>query len=268
MSRFPGLNLLQVGGQKLTPRDWSLDFEKLQNIDIPLSSVQRTRVYEQGFEEGESDLIASGCTQTVQSMEVYAGSYALQVTVPAGSTGYVETPTRPVSPGQRVTFGFAHKEDENVEDVKLIVVWYRASGGIIDAEEYALTPSTEWQVDARTVVAPAHAAYMALRMQATAKAGADGNVYLDEMTIDLVGQILRTDGRGRVLINLDEDSVGLAKEATLSALSDKFPDKVALADNLANPTTTVSGVALRGFDGNHWMRLRVASDGKLLAQLG
>jgi len=191
--------LTRVSGVSLTGRDWSSDFEKLQNIDIALSTITRTRVYEQTFESGETDTTVSGATQIVQSTEVYAGSYALQVTVPAGSTGYIETPQRPVSPNQQVTFAFAHKEDANITDVKLIVVWYRASGGIIDTEEFTLTPSTTWTVDSRTITAPHNSATMSLRMQATAGAS-DGNVYVDEMTVDLVGQILRVDGAGQVKV--------------------------------------------------------------------
>jgi len=169
------------------------------NIDVPLSTVARTRVYEQTFEDGTTDTTTSNATQTVQSTEVYAGTYALQITILAGQTGYVETPKRPVSPFQQVTFAFAHKEDANITDIKLIVVWYRASGGVISTEEYTLTPSTAWAIDARTVSAPQNAATMALRVQATAGA-ADGNVYVDEITIDVIGQVLRVDGAGQVKV--------------------------------------------------------------------
>jgi len=171
----------------------------LSRVDVPLSTILRIRVYEQDFEDGTTDTTVSNATQTVQSTEVYAGSYALKVTITATQTGYVETPQRLVSPNQQVTFAFAHKEDANITDVKLIVVWYRAAGGIISTEEFTLTPSTTWTVDERTVTAPSKAATMGLRMQATAGAS-DGNVYLDEMTIDLVGQILRVDGAGNLKV--------------------------------------------------------------------
>lgn len=173
-------------------------------LDIPLSSINRTRVYEQTFESGTTDTTVSNATQTVQSTEVYAGNYALDVTIPAGDTGYVDTPMRPVSPYQQVTFAFAHKEDANITSVKLIVIWYRENLHVIDTEEFDLTPSTSWQLDSRTVAAPRRAAYMGLRMEATAGAS-DGHVYLDSITIDLVGQIFRIDGKGQIKVT-DENA--------------------------------------------------------------
>jgi len=172
------------------------DYDRLSGLLSPLS---RTRVYEQTFEDGTSDLTVYNATQTVQSAEVYAGTRALRVTVPAGQTGYVETPGRPVSPGQQVTFSFAHKEDGNITGVKLIAVWYSANGREMGTEEFTLTPTSTWVAVSRTIAAPKNSAYMALRMQATAGAG-DGNVYLDDMFIDLVGQICRTDGSGQIKV--------------------------------------------------------------------
>jgi hypothetical protein len=54
-----------------------------------------------------------------------------------------------------------------------------------------------------------------------------------------------------------------ASEATLSALSSKFPSPVALADNLSNPSTTIIGSALLGFDGTNWRRVAVDSSSRL-----
>jgi len=167
--------------------------------DIPLSTLARTRVYEQSFEGGTSDLTANNATQTVQSTEVYSGSYALQVTISAGQTGYVETPPRHVSASQQVTFVFAHKEDANITDIKLIVIWYRTNMHELAAEEFTLDVTDTWQLDSRTVTAPKRAAYMAIRIQATA-GSSDGNVYVDDITIDLVGQIFRVDGAGQIKV--------------------------------------------------------------------
>ena len=185
--------------------------------DIPLSALQRTRVYEQTFEDGTTDTTVSNATQTVQNTEVYAGSYALQMTITAGQTGYVETPQRPVSPNQKVTFSFAHKEDANITDVKLTVVWYRANGGVISEDEYTLTPSTSWQIDSRTVTAPQNSTYMSLRIQATASSSADGNVYIDDIAIDLVGQIFRVDGAGQIKVT-DTDLYDEVKNKLQQAL--------------------------------------------------
>jgi len=181
------------------------DIEKIKrainksNVDVPLSTMLRIRVYEQGFEDGTSDLVANNATQTVQSTEVYAGNYALDVTISANNTGYVETPARHVSPNQQVTFSFAHKEDANITSIKLIVVWYRENLHLISTDEFELSPSTDWQLDVRTVTAPQNAAYMAIRIEATAGAS-DGHVYLDSITVDLVGQIFRADAAGNLKV--------------------------------------------------------------------
>jgi hypothetical protein len=54
-----------------------------------------------------------------------------------------------------------------------------------------------------------------------------------------------------------------ASESTLSALSGKFPSAVALADNLSNPSTTIIGSALLGWDGTYWRRIVVDSSSRL-----
>ena len=195
-----------------------VELANLSNLDIPLSALQRTRVYEQTFENGTTDLTANNCTQNVQNTEVYAGQYALEVTVSAGQTGYVETPTRPVSPSQLVTFSFAHKENEYVESIKLAVVWRSASGREISVDEFSLTPSTSWQLDSRTVSAPKHAVSMAIRIIITAKSDGDAVVYLDDITMDLIGFTVRVDGEGNIKINIAVDDVGLAKEETQSSI--------------------------------------------------
>jgi len=138
----------------------------LPNIDVPVSTLLRIRAYEQGFEDGTTDLTAENCTQTVQSTEVYGGDYALDVAIADGVTGSVTTPTRTVSADQRVTFSYAHKENAYISEIKLIVIWRRSAGGIIDTEEYTLTPTTSWQVDSRTLTAPKNATSMELKMQA------------------------------------------------------------------------------------------------------
>jgi len=195
-----------------------IDLYNLSNLDIPLSSVTRTRVYEQSFEDGTSDLTAYNCSQEVQDDVVYSGRYALRVTIPAGETGYVETPTRPVSPGQLVTFSFVHKEDANITEIRLGVVWRRSGGGIIAVDEFVLDLSSEWSVISRTIMAPKNAVSMAIRMYATASVDGDGTVYLDDITMDLVGIVVRTDGAGRMLIAIGSDDVGIAREDTLQSI--------------------------------------------------
>jgi len=57
------------------------------------------------------------------------------------------------------------------------------------------------------------------------------------------------------LQNIDVALSSRASEATLGALSGKFPSAAALSDSLGNPTTTIVGSALLGFDGSYWRRV-------------
>jgi hypothetical protein len=58
-----------------------------------------------------------------------------------------------------------------------------------------------------------------------------------------------------------------AAETTLSTLSGKFPSATALGDALGNPTTTIIGGALLGFDGTNWERIMTDGSNRLKAQL-
>jgi hypothetical protein len=68
------------------------------------------------------------------------------------------------------------------------------------------------------------------------------------------------------LQNLDTALSSRASESTLSGLSAKFPSAVALGDSLSNPTATIIGNALLGFDGTYWRRVRVDTSGRLAIQ--
>jgi hypothetical protein len=63
--------------------------------------------------------------------------------------------------------------------------------------------------------------------------------------------------------NLDVALSSRASEATLSSFSSKFPSATALADNLGNPTTTIVGSALLGWDGTYWRRVAVDTSSRL-----
>jgi len=67
-------------------------------------------------------------------------------------------------------------------------------------------------------------------------------------------------------VTIQTDNVGLAKDSTLSGLSGKFPSAAALSDSLGNPTTTIVGDAMLGFDGTYWRRVRVDTSGRLAIQ--
>jgi hypothetical protein len=68
---------------------------------------------------------------------------------------------------------------------------------------------------------------------------------------------------GNFKVALLEDAVGLAKDATLSTLSGKFPSAASLSDTMSNPSTTVVGAALLGFDGTYWRRVAVDTSRRL-----
>mgnify|MGYP000442140127 CR=1 FL=1 len=97
--------------------------------------------------------------------------------------------------------------------------------------------------------------------------GAGGKTLTD--IYDIVSDIkaktdkLSFDGSNNLLMALNTDNVGIAKEATLSNLSAKFPNATALSDSMGNPTTTVIGSALLGFDGEYFRRIRVDTSGRL-----
>jgi hypothetical protein len=63
--------------------------------------------------------------------------------------------------------------------------------------------------------------------------------------------------------NLDVALSTRASESTLSGLSGKFPSAATLADNLGNPTTTIIGSALLGWDGTYWRRLSTDTSSRL-----
>jgi len=68
------------------------------------------------------------------------------------------------------------------------------------------------------------------------------------------------------LQNIDTQLSTRASESTLSSFSGKFPSATSLSDSLDNPTTTILGSALLGFDGTYWRRVRVDTSGRLAIQ--
>jgi len=95
-----------------------------------------------------------------------------------------------------------------------------------------------------------------------------------EATLSAIKNALASIGADKLLTTPDNPpnlNVALstrASESTLSELSGKFPAVTALSDNIPNPTTTLIGSALLGFDGSVWERLRTDGSGRLLIWLG
>ena len=151
------INLTRVGGTPLTARDWSLDFAKLQNLDVALS----TRA---------SEVTLSGIKAQIDKLSFDAANR------------------------------LAIQNPPNL-DVALSVIRDRLPSSLTTA--------------------------------------------------------------GNFRIALLEDAVGLAKENTLSALSGKFAPAAPLSDVMGNPSTTVVGAALLGFDGTLWRRVAIDTSRRL-----
>jgi len=62
------------------------------------------------------------------------------------------------------------------------------------------------------------------------------------------------------------DNAGIRSD--IQSLNAKLPSATSLGDSLANPTTTLIGSALLGFDGSYWERVRTDGSGRLLVWLG
>jgi len=62
------------------------------------------------------------------------------------------------------------------------------------------------------------------------------------------------------------DNAGI--KAEVQSINAKLPSATALSDALSNPTTTIIGSALLGFDGSAWRRLRADESGRILVWLG
>lgn len=63
--------------------------------------------------------------------------------------------------------------------------------------------------------------------------------------------------------NIDVALSSRASEATISDLNGKFPAAATLGDALSNPSTTIIGSALLGWDGTYWRRLAADSSSRL-----
>ena len=95
--------------------------------------------------------------------------------------------------------------------------------------------------------------------------GALSSVATDKVRIDDAGGSITIDNSNldTYLPNLNTTLSSRASESTLSGFSGKFPSASALGDSLGNPTTTIVGSALLGWDGTYWRRLAADSSSRL-----
>ena len=180
------IDIEKIAGTQLTGRDWSVDFEKLQNLDVALS----TRASE--------TTLSSIKTQT-----------------------------------DKLTF------DAN----KFLKI-------ALASDEVGLaTESTLSSIDGKVAT---------------------------EATLSAIKNALASVGTDKLLTtpdnppNLDVALSTRASEATLSNLNNKFPSATTLSDTLTNPTTTIVGSALLGWDsaGAVWERIQTDGSGRLKVWLG
>lgn len=101
----------------------------------------------------------------------------------------------------------------------------------------------------------------------------DGGIYGYDGT---TARKIKTDANGELQVdvlstanpsNLDVALSTRASDSTLSAFSSKFPDAGVLSDAVANPTTTIIGSALLGFDGTNWERIHTDGSNRLKVSL-
>ena len=222
------VNLTQVSGTNLTARDWSQDFAKLQNLDAALS----TRA---------SESTLSALSGKFPSAAALSDSLSNPTTTIVGDAmlGFDGTYWRRV----RVdTSGRLAIQNQPNLDVALST---RASESTLSALSGKF-PSAAALAD--------NLANPTTTIVGSALLGWDGT-YWRRVAVD-------TSARQRVVAetvanppNLDVALSTRASESTLSALSGKFPSAAALSDSLSNPTTTLVGSALLGFDGTYWRRV-------------
>jgi len=274
-------NLTQVGGTALTARDWSGDFAKLQNLDTALS----TRASESTLSglSGKfpsavalSDSLGNPTTTIIGAAALgWDGTYWRRLAVDSSnrlrtvvesvanppnldvalSTRASETTLSGIkSQTDKLSFDASNRlaiQNPPNLDVTLSSRASEATLSSFSSKFPSATALTDNMSNPSTTIV------------GSALLGWDGT-YWRRVSIDTYGKL-------RIVVesilanppNLDVALSTRASESTLSGLSGKFPSAVALADNLSNPTTTIVGSALLGWDGTYWRRLATDSSNRL-----
>jgi len=264
-------NLTKIGGTALTGRDWSADFAKLQNLDVLLS----TRA---------SESTLSGIKSQTDKLTFDASNY-LQVNVKATvnpSNLDVALSTRASEStlsGLSGKFPSAIALADNLANPTTTIIGAANLG--FDGTYWrriATDTSGRMKVALDSIPNPSNldVALSTRASEATLSAikNALASVGTDKIRASIVDSLpAGTNKIGSVDVasipnpsNLDVALSTRASESTLSGLSGKFPSAVALGDSLSNPTTTIVGDALLGFDGTYWRRVRVDTSGRLAIQ--
>ena len=88
---------------------------------------------------------------------------------------------------------------------------------------------------------------------------------LGNPTTTIIGSaLLAFDGTNWRRVRVDTNNrLAIQDPPTLPTLNGKFPSATALGDTLGNPTTTILGSALLGWDGSYWRRLAADTSSRL-----
>jgi hypothetical protein len=261
-------NITKVAGTALTGRDWSLDFAKLQNLDVALS----TRA---------TEATLSGIKAQTDKLTFDTSNY-LQVNVKAT----VNPPNFDVALSTRASestlSGLSGKfpsavalADDLANPTTTIIGAANLGFDGTYWRRIATDTSGRMKVALDSIPNPSNldVALSTRASEATLSAikNALASVGTDKIRASIVDSLpAGTNKIGSVDVasipnpsNLDVALSTRASESTLSGLSGKFPSAVNLADNLSNPTTTIVGSALLGWDGTYWRRLAADSSGRL-----
>jgi len=226
-------NLTQVSGTALTGRDWSSDFAKLQNLDVALS----TRA---------SESTLSALSGKFPSAAALADNLSNPTTTVIGSAllAWDGTYWRRVAADASSRLRVVAESVANPSNLD-VALSTRASESTLSAIAGALASKATDKLRVSVVDALPLSPINLTQVSGTSLTGRDWSSDFAKLQ------------------NLDVALSTRASESTLSSLSGKFPSAAALADNLSNPTTTIVGSALLGWDGTYWRRVAVDASSRL-----
>jgi hypothetical protein len=287
-------NLTKVAGATLTARDWSQDFAKLQNLDVALStraseatlSAVRDRLPPSLTADGnfrvalledavglarESTL--SAIKSKTDNLDVALSTRASEATL-SGIKAQIDKLTFDANSYLQVNV-MATVNPPNLD----VALSTRASEATLQAVRDRLPSSLTTAGNFRVAILE-DAVGLAKEATLSAIKNALASVGTDKLRVSVVDalpespiNISRVGGTALTgrdwsqdfakLQNLDVALSTRASESTLSSFSAKFPSATALSDNLSNPSTTIVGSAMLGWDGSYWRRVAVDASSRL-----
>jgi len=291
------VNISQVGGTALTGRDWSGDFAKLQNLDTTLSSrasettlsgiksqtdkltfdtsnrlaIQNPPNLDVLLSTRASESTLSGLSGKFPSAVALADNLSNPTTTIIGvaNLGWDGTYWRRLAADASSRLRTVVESVANPSNLD-VALSTRASESTLSGiksqtDKLTFDASNYLQVNVKATVNPSNLD-VALSTRASESTLSGIKSQTDKLTFD-TSNYLQVNVKATVNpSNLDVALSTRASESTLSGLSGKFPSATALGDSLSNPTTTIIGGAILGFDGTYWRRVRVDTSGRLAIQ--